>query len=82
MPTPLLLLGWTVAVVLCLYAFHCFWEAGRAALSASSRSQVLRIAGGPQTRAMPVSAPAYRMRACVSLAASTVLGLLVLLFAR
>jgi hypothetical protein len=37
MMTPLLQASWAAAVTLALYAFYCFWEAGRADLAHSFR---------------------------------------------
>lgn len=82
MPTSFLLAGWTAAVLLCLYALHCFWEAHRAELTAVGRGQELRIAGGARTAAASPSAPGYRARAWLALAASVILALAVLLQAR
>lgn len=82
MLTSFLLTGWTVAVILCLYAFHCFWEAHRAKLTAVGRGHVLQTAGAPRTEAARPLAPAYRTRAWLALAASAVLALLVLLLVR
>lgn len=82
MPTSLFLAGWTVAVVLCLYAFHCFWEAHRAALAAVGRGHVLQVAGGPRSSAAAPSATAYRARGWLALTACGTLALAVLFLAR
>jgi hypothetical protein len=37
MQSPLLQAGWSLAVLLGLYAFYCHWEAGRAELAAAFR---------------------------------------------
>jgi hypothetical protein len=72
--------GWAGAVVLGLYAFHCFWEAGRADLCAMSRDQRLQLAPakGQPPRATPA---AYRARACLALVVSGALALGVLFLA-
>jgi hypothetical protein len=81
MPTSLFLAGWTVAVVLCLYAFRCFWEAHRADLAAVAQEHILEVAGGPHSPAVLPSATAYRARGRAALAASATLALAVLLLA-
>ena len=81
MTTSVFLAGWAVAVTLALYAFHCFWEAGRANLDTMSRGHVLQVAG---TRVQPrpgLTATAYRARACVALIAAGALALGVLALA-
>lgn len=50
---------WAAAVTLVLYAFYCYWEAGRADLASSFRHMVPGLPGTPQTG--PGSA--YRARA-------------------
>jgi len=60
MTTPLLQACLTAAVTLALYAFYCYWEAGRADLAASFRHLVPRLPGSPQ--AGPAGA-GYRARA-------------------
>ena len=82
MSTSLFLAGWAVAVVLGLYAVHCFWEAHRADLAAVGRGHVLQVAGGPHAPTAPPSATAYRVRGWSSLAVSTTLALTVLILAR
>jgi hypothetical protein len=47
MPTPLLQACLATSVTLALYAFYCFWEAGRADLVASFRHLVPRLPGSP-----------------------------------
>ena len=59
MPMPLLQACLAAAVTLALYAFYCFWEAGRADLVASFRHLVPRLPGSPQSG----PAAAYRARA-------------------
>jgi hypothetical protein len=54
--TPLLQACWATAVTLALYAFYCFWEAGRADLLHGFRHLAL---GRPGSRGH-----AYRTRAC------------------
>jgi hypothetical protein len=41
----------TAAVTLALYAFYCYWEAGRADLAASFRHLVPGLPGSPQAGA-------------------------------
>jgi hypothetical protein len=82
MTTSLFLAGWAVAVVLGLYALHCFWEAHRADLVAVGRGHVLQVAGGPHAPAALPSATAYRIRGWLGLAASATLALGVLILAR
>ncbi|HKU62041.1 MAG TPA: hypothetical protein VJQ44_12535 [Gemmatimonadales bacterium] len=82
MTTSFFLAGWAVAVILCLYAFHCFWEAGRADLDAVSRGHVLQIAGA-RVQLRPGATPAaYRARAFLALIAASALALGVLVLAR
>lgn len=57
--TSLLQASWTAAVTLALYAFYCYWEAGRADLAASFRHHVPHP-GSPLPEA---SAAVYRTRA-------------------
>ena len=72
---------WAVAVILGLYAVHCFWEAGRADLAAMSRGHGLQIAG-VRAQLRPGASPAsYRARACLALIAAGALALGVLLLA-
>ena len=59
MPMPLLQACLAAAVTLALYAFYCFWEAGRADLVASFRHLVPRLPGSPQSG----PAAGYRARA-------------------
>jgi hypothetical protein len=59
MPMPLLQACLVAAVTLALYAFYCFWEAGRADLVASFRHLVPRLPGSPQSG----PAAGYRARA-------------------
>jgi hypothetical protein len=63
MTAPLLQACWAAAVTLALYAFYCYWEAGRADLAASFRHMVPGLPGFSQTdqagagyRALPRSA--------------------------
>jgi hypothetical protein len=81
MTASVFLAGWAAAVIVGLYAFHCFWEARRADLTEVSRGHMVRAAGA---RALPrpgCSPTAYRTRACVALGVSVALGLGVLLLA-
>jgi hypothetical protein len=43
--TPLLQASWAAAVTLALYAFYCFWEAGRADLAHGFRHPAPERAG-------------------------------------
>jgi hypothetical protein len=73
--------GWAGAVILGLYAFHCFWEAGRADLCAMSRGQKLQLAAA-KGQLRPGATPAvYRARARVALVVSGALALGVLFLA-
>ncbi len=49
MTAQLLQLCLAAAVTLALYAFYCFWEAGRADLASSFRHLVPGLPGSPQT---------------------------------
>ena len=51
--TPLLQASWAAAVTLALYAFYCFWEAGRADLAHGFRhlAPAQRGSGGQGYRA-------------------------------
>jgi 4-hydroxybenzoate polyprenyltransferase len=81
MTTSAFVAGWAVAVILGLYAVHCFWEAGRAGLAAMSRGHGLQIAG-IRTPLRPGATPAaYRARAWLALTAASALALGVLLLA-
>ena len=71
MPTPLLQTCLPTSVTLALYAFYCFWEAGRADLVASYRHMVPRLPGS--SHAGP--AAGYRVRARWSGMAALLLGL-------
>ena len=82
MTTSVFVAGWAVAVTLALYAFHCFWEAGRADLHTMSRNHVLQIAGTRVQIPPQLTPAAYRARACLALIAAAVLALGVLLLAR
>ena len=82
MTTSVFVAGWAVAVILTLYAFHCFWEAGRADLHTMSRGHVLQVAGARVQLPPGVTRAAYRARACLALLAAAVLALGVLLLAR
>jgi len=82
MTTSAFLASWAAAVVLGLYAFHCFWEAHRADLTAVSRGHVLP-GGGARALAREGCSPAgYRARACLALGGAAALGMGVLLLAR
>ncbi len=67
MTIPLLEAGCTLAVLLGLYGFLCYWEASRADLVAGMRRQ--------QVGAVDAGVPRYRTRARVALAASGVIAL-------
>jgi hypothetical protein len=82
MTTSVFVAGWAIAVILGLYAFHCFWEAGRADLAAMSRGHGLQVAG-LRAQVRPEASPAvYRARACLALLAASALALGVLFLAR
>ena len=55
--TPLLQASWAAAVTLALYAFYCFWEAGRADLAHGFRHLAPGSGPGGHT---------YRTRACLA----------------
>ena len=80
MTTSAFLAGWAAAVILGLYAFHCFWEARRADLAAVSRGHVLPGTGAALARE-GCSPAGYRARACLALAVAAALGIGVLLLA-
>ena len=82
MNTSVFVAGWAVAVILALYAFHCFWEAGRADLHTMSRGHVLQIAGTRAQLQPGLTPAAYRARACLALLASAALALGVVILAR
>jgi hypothetical protein len=67
MTIPLLEAGCTLAVLLGLYGFLCYWEAARADLVAGVRRQ--------QVGLVDAGAPKYRTRARLSLAASGAIAL-------
>jgi hypothetical protein len=50
MPTPLLQACLATSVTLALYAFYCFWEAGREDLVRSFRDMTPRLPGTPRSR--------------------------------
>jgi hypothetical protein len=58
--TSLLQASWAAAVTLALYAFYCYWEAGRADLAASFRHLLPHEPGSPLSGA---SGATYRARA-------------------
>ncbi len=60
MTTPVLQACLTGAVTLGLYAFYCFWEAGRADLAASFRHLVPGLPGLPHSSS---DGAGYRARA-------------------
>ena len=62
----LLQAGWAVAVTLALYAFYCFWEAGRADLVHGFRQA---------TRQPDADGQGYRARAWCAAAAALLLTL-------
>jgi hypothetical protein len=66
---PFIEAGWTMVVLLGLYGFYCYWEAGRAELAAAFRQ---RAAGRPQ--GIAGDAPRYRARCWWSLLACAVLA--------
>jgi hypothetical protein len=82
MNTSVFVAGWAVAVILALYAFHCFWEAGRADLHTMSRGHVLQIAGTRVQLRPELTPAAYRARACLALIAAATVALGVLILAR
>jgi hypothetical protein len=63
--TPLLQASWTAAVTLALYAFYCFWEAGRADLAHGFRHLAPRQPGS--------SGQSYRARAWWAAAAAVLI---------
>lgn len=67
MTSPILEAGCTLAVLLGLYGFLCYWEAARADLLAGARRQPVR--------AVDAGAPRYRTRARLALAASGAIAL-------
>lgn len=82
MTTSAFLAGWAAAMILGLYAFHCFWEARRADLA-----EVLRrhVPPGPGARALAregCTPAGYRARACLALGVAAALAVGVLLLAR
>ena len=67
MTNHLLEAGCTLAVLLGLYGFLCYWEAARSDLAAGMRRQ--------QVGVVDAGAPRYRTRARVALAASGAIAL-------
>jgi hypothetical protein len=65
--TPLLQACWAAAVTLALYAFYCFWEAGRADLAHGFR-HLAPDRHGP-------GGHSYRARACWAAAAALLITL-------
>jgi hypothetical protein len=65
--TPLLQASWTAAVTLALYAFYCFWEAGRADLAHGFRHLAL---GQPRS-----GGHSYRARAWWAVAGALLITL-------
>jgi hypothetical protein len=57
--TSLLQVSWAAAVTLALYAFYCYWEAGRADLTASFRQLV---PGHPGAQLPGAGGAGYRVR--------------------
>jgi len=82
MTTSAFLASWAAAVVLGLYAFHCFWEAHRADLAAVSRAHVLPGSNVRLLSPERCSPAGYRARACLALGGAAALGMGVLLLAR
>jgi hypothetical protein len=82
MTTSAFLAGWAAAMILGLYAFHCFWEARRADLAAVSRGHVAPGAGSRVLAREGCSPAGYRARACLALSAAAALAVGVLLLAR
>jgi hypothetical protein len=82
MTTSLFLAAWAATVILGLYAFHCFWEARRADLTAVSRGRGIRGAGARALARHGCSPAGYRARACLALAGASALAIGVLLLAR
>ena len=68
MPSPLIQTGWTLAVLLGLYGFYCYWEAGKAELAAAFRRRSARPAdhGADASR--------YRLHSLLALLGSGVLA--------
>ncbi len=60
MTTPLLQAGLTGGVTLGLYAFYCYWEAGRADLAAGFRHQIPGLPGSSHSSS---DGSGYRARA-------------------
>jgi hypothetical protein len=60
MTTPLLQACMATAVILALYAFYCFWEAGRADFAASFHHGVAGVQRSPQNA---FGGASYRARA-------------------
>ncbi len=60
MSASLLQACWAGAVTLALYAFYCYWEAGRADLAASFRHFVPGLPGAPRA---DLAGASYRARA-------------------
>ena len=69
MQSPLFQAGWTLAVLLGLYGFYCYWEAGRAELAAAFRQR----AGSRHPSGTPDSTR-YRTRCLWALLGSGVLA--------
>ena len=81
MTTSAFLAGWAGAVILGLYAFHCFWEARRADLAAVSRAHVRPSAGARAVAREKCTPAGYRVRAFLALSIAAALAAGVLLLA-
>jgi hypothetical protein len=82
MTTSAFLAGWAAAVILGLYAFHCFWEARRADLVEVSRGHVPAGACSRALARQGCTPAGYRARACLALGIAAALAVGVLLLAR
>jgi hypothetical protein len=82
MTTSAFLAGWAAAVILGLYAFHCFWEARRADLAEVSRGHVSPRAGSRALAREGCTPAGYRARACLAFGIAAALAVGVLLLAR
>ena len=82
MTTSAFLAGWAAAMIVGLYAFHCFWEARRRDLAEVSRGHVPAVAGARALAREGCTPAGYRARACLALGVATALAVGVLLLAR
>ena len=69
MQSPLIQVGWTVAVLFGLYGFYCHWEANRVELAAAFQRR-----GARERNGAGAEAPRYRARCRWSLLACSIMA--------